>query len=106
MIDSSTLSLFSFQGAFVVIRPKGDFFILSQQPIGLQEVFFTIFRRSAATRTNITNLHPNSQVLFIIFVEVFSTTIENEKQNLNISEMNKGVNKKRIGKHQLFHTIP
>ncbi|MED1954493.1 hypothetical protein, partial [Brevibacillus centrosporus] len=97
---------FSFQRALLVIRPKGDLFILSHQQLGLQEVFFTIFRRSAATRTNITNLHPNSQVLFLIFVEMFSTTIKNKKQNLNISETNKTVNKKRIGKHQLFHTIP
>ncbi|WP_221175420.1 hypothetical protein, partial [Brevibacillus panacihumi] len=54
MIDSSTLSLFSFQRAFLTSSPRGDFLNLTHISL-LNQVFFSFFllpfvsRSSAAT---------------------------------------------------------
>ncbi|MGG3012829.1 hypothetical protein ABEO98_25480, partial [Brevibacillus parabrevis] len=55
MIDSSTLSLFSFQRTFVSLAAQRRLSHLTTSPIVMQEVFFTISLHSVATRSNITN---------------------------------------------------
>ncbi|MED2131181.1 hypothetical protein P4V56_10055, partial [Brevibacillus porteri] len=69
MIDSLTLSLFSFQRAFFVSFARRRLFYLIISQLFLQEVFSTNSLRSAATRSNITKSPGISQVFLSLFYQ-------------------------------------